>query len=141
MSESDLCNLQIALLNCEICNYIRPYEARIFTNYGIPIMQVLANILNEPITGIAEKINNKEMSYQDLICALSVIAQDFKVMEQKNKLLWKKRHCNHFAASTKAKRYARSKMAISKCFGFVKNGGQSKLYPPPMPGVNSLPLF
>lgn len=60
----------------------------IFTNYGIPIMRVLANILNEPITGIAEKINNKEMSYQDLICALSVIAQDFKVMEQKNKLLW-----------------------------------------------------
>ena len=88
MSESDLCNLQIALRNFEICNYIRPYEARIFTNYGIPIMRVLANILNEPITGIAEKINNKEMSYQDLICALSVIAQDFKVMEQKNKLLW-----------------------------------------------------
>lgn len=88
MSESDLRNLQVALRNCEICNYIRPYEARIFTNYGIPIMQVLANILNEPITGIAEKINNKEMSYQDLICALSVIAQDFKVMEQKNKLLW-----------------------------------------------------
>lgn len=83
MSESDLRNLQIALRNCEICNYIRPYEARIFTNYGIPIMQVLANILNEPITRIAEKINNKEMSYQDLICALSVIAQDFKVMEQK----------------------------------------------------------
>lgn len=83
MSESDLRNLQVALRNCEICNYIRPYEARIFTNYGIPIMQVLANILNEPITGIAEKINNKEMSYQDLICALSVIAQDFKVMEQK----------------------------------------------------------
>lgn len=27
---------------------------------------------------------------------------------------------NHFATSTKAKRYARSKMAISKCFGFVK---------------------
>lgn len=27
-------------------------------------------------------------TYQDLICALSVIAQDFKVMEQKNKLLW-----------------------------------------------------
>lgn len=88
MSESDLRNLQVALRNCEICNYIRPYEARIFANYGIPIMQVLANILNEPITGIAEKINNKEMSYQDLICALSVIAQDFKVMEQKNKLLW-----------------------------------------------------
>ena len=60
MSESDLRNLQVALRNCEICNYIRPYEARIFTNYGIPIMQVLANILNEPITGIAEKINNKE---------------------------------------------------------------------------------
>lgn len=88
MSESDLRNLQVALRNCEICNYIRPYEARIFTNYGIPIMQVLANILNEPITGIAEKINNKEMGYQDLICTLSVIAQDFKVMEQKNKLLW-----------------------------------------------------
>ena len=87
MSESDLRNLQIALRNCEICNYIRPYEVRIFANYGIPIMQVLANILNEPITGIAEKINNKEMSYQDLICALSVIAQDLKVMEQKNKLL------------------------------------------------------
>ena len=83
----------------------------------------------EALWGVPKEISDKAF---DLLPTemLNVVGDFFGNLNRK-----------HFATSTKAKRYARSKMAISKCFGFVKNGGLSKLYPPLMPGVNSLPLF
>lgn len=85
--------LAATLNNVHEQGYVFPNDIRHLTEFGIPVINVMSNILNMPTKKACELCTetiNKEtkevcppdITYEDLLVVLGIIAQDFEVRKQ-----------------------------------------------------------
>lgn len=74
--------LQIVLDRCRENGYITEQDAKQFTLKGFPLYNIWLNILFIPSGDLVSLIKNKQLYFEDLVCALSIFAQDIKLRSQ-----------------------------------------------------------
>lgn len=104
----DKTQLVTILNNVRQKGYVYPVDIRSLTELGIPVINVISNILNIPTKNVCElfteRINKEtnevcppDITYEDLLIVLGIIAQDFDIIIcrlQENDIHWGKRHEN-----------------------------------------------
>lgn len=89
----DKMRLVTILNNVHQKGYVYPVDVRSLAELGIPVISVISNILNIPVQKACELCTetiNKEtkkacppdITYEDLLVVLGIIAQDFEVRKQ-----------------------------------------------------------
>lgn len=89
----DKIQLVTILNNVHQKGYVYPIDIRSLTELGIPVISVISNILNIPAKKACElcsetvnKVTNDvcppDITYEDLLIVLGIIAQDFEVRKQ-----------------------------------------------------------
>lgn len=58
---------------------------RVFANYGFPIIKPISIIKNQPTSVVAKAAEDKQITYEDLVCVISIFAQDIKFRSQNGK--------------------------------------------------------
>lgn len=61
---------------------LQAQDIRELTSVGLPVIKVIAAVLREPVDKAYDAIRDGEITYQDLIMILGIIAQDWKYREQ-----------------------------------------------------------
>lgn len=71
--------LQMALNRCRINGYVEEQDVKKFISNGFPLYSIWLNILFIPSGDLIGLIKNKQLYFEDLVCALSIFAQDIKL--------------------------------------------------------------
>lgn len=80
--EKGRADLLCALANCKASGTVSNNAVRSFANYGFPIVGTIATIKGVPTNDVVKAINEKQVTYEDLVCVISVFAQDIKLRSQ-----------------------------------------------------------
>lgn len=72
----------LVLSICQQQKFMGIHEFRQLTELGIPIGKILKTILIAPMEQVRNTIENKSVSYEDLICCISIFAQDLMFRNQ-----------------------------------------------------------
>lgn len=89
----DKMRLVTILNNVHQKGYVYPVDVRSLAELGIPVISVISNILNIPVqktyelcSETANKGTNEvcppDITYEDLLIVLGIVAQDFEVRKQ-----------------------------------------------------------
>lgn len=89
----DKMRLVTILNNVRQKGYVYPVDVRSLAELGIPVISVISNILNIPVqkayelcSETANKGTNEvcppDITYEDLLIVLGIVAQDFEVRKQ-----------------------------------------------------------
>lgn len=75
--------LQETLNKCRHNGYVSEQDVKQFVSKGFPLYNIWLNILFIPSGDLVSMIKNKQIAFEDLVCALSIFAQDIKLRSQK----------------------------------------------------------
>lgn len=82
VGEQGISDLMCALDNCKKSGAVSCHTVRSFANYGFPIVEPIATIRGVSTKDVVADINNKKVTYEDLVCIISIFAQDIKLRSQ-----------------------------------------------------------
>lgn len=85
IDKEDRESLLCALKNCEKSGVCGVTSLRTFTNYGFPLVQILSTIKKISFIEAAKAFEDKQVTYEDLVCMISIFAQDIKFRSQYGK--------------------------------------------------------
>lgn len=75
-------SLLLVLENCKKSGTFGVTSLRTFVERGFPFVQILSNIKKISIKEAAICYERKEVTYEDLLCMISIFAQDIKFRSQ-----------------------------------------------------------
>lgn len=81
-NESIINNLFFVLDNCKETGVATSLTVRTFANYGFPLIPIYATIYRIPTTEAVEAVNSHRVTYEDVVCIISIFAQDIKLRSQ-----------------------------------------------------------
>jgi pyoverdine/dityrosine biosynthesis protein Dit1 len=77
-------NLHMAIKQCEAMGGVHIREVREMAQAGLPVVATYSAIQRITTYDGLKKIENREMSYPDLLCIIGIIAQDLMVRSRTN---------------------------------------------------------
>lgn len=82
VGEQGISDLMCALENCKKSGAVSVHTIRSFANYGFPIVEPISTIMGVTTKAVVDDIDNKKVTYEDLVCVISIFAQDIKLRSQ-----------------------------------------------------------
>lgn len=82
MDKEDREKLHLIVQLCKSSGVVSIMEFRQLTSLGIPIARILVTILRIPNEAVANLCTDGKITYEDLLCILSIFAQDLLVRKQ-----------------------------------------------------------
>lgn len=82
MDKEDREKLHLIVQQCKGSRVVNITDLRQLTSLGIPIVRILVTILRIPNEAVAGLCEDDKITYEDLLCILSIFAQDLLVRKQ-----------------------------------------------------------
>lgn len=82
MDKEDREKLHLIVQQCKGSEVVSITDLRQLTNLGIPIVRILVTILRIPNEAVAGLCEDDKITYEDLLCILSIFAQDIMIRQQ-----------------------------------------------------------
>lgn len=82
MDKEDREKLHLIVQQCKDSGAVSIIDLRQLTSLGIPIVKMLVTILRIPNEAVAGLCKDHKITYEDLLCILSIFAQDLMIRQQ-----------------------------------------------------------
>ncbi|MGV8135901.1 MAG: hypothetical protein AB2L20_11860 [Mangrovibacterium sp.] len=72
----------LVLQTCKQHGYMSMEDCMAFAEVGLPVFSIIGNVLSISYDDAMKEIKKGSISYDDLLCMIGIIAQDFKIISQ-----------------------------------------------------------
>ena len=78
--DADYLQIKTAIEQCRTKGILTKHEMLQLANQGLPIIPILRTMLKVSMLNELESaLDNREVTFEDLLCIIGIIAQDFKI--------------------------------------------------------------